>query len=195
MVSVNGECRRSAETAAYLDGELDAQADVRFKEHLAQCETCMQELNEQRRLLCALDFALDDRAPGMALPRDFASIVAAKAEGDMSGLRSRTEHASAFRFCLILTAAAFTLLGGARVYASVSAPIKAFAKSTAVIFGFAWNALYDAGVGAAVIVRALSRHLIFESNPITLIALLCFGIAIAILPRLIGKYHRARITE
>lgn len=195
MASGNNECRRSAETAAYLDGELDAQALVLFEAHLKECRSCVVELQEQRRLLCALDFALGADDPCVDLPRDFARNVAANAESDMSGVRKRVEHASALRLCFGLSIAIFTLLGGATLYATVSTPIKAFARSCTMVLGFVWNALYDAGVGAAVILRALGRRLIFESHPISLMALLLFAIAIALLPRLIARYHRAHVTE
>lgn len=195
MASGNKECLRSAETAAYLDGELDARDQVLFEAHLDECRSCTVELQEQRRLLCALDFALGTDDPGVDLPRDFARTVAANAESDMSGLRNRVEHASALRLCFGLAIAVFTLLGSATLYATISTPIKAFARSFVMILGFVWNAVYDAGVGAAVILRALGRRLIFESHPISLIALLLFAIAIALLPRLIARYHRAQVTE
>lgn len=195
MASDKKDCLRSAETAGYLDGELDAPAQLLFETHLAECRSCAEELNEQRRLLCALDLALGTNDPCVALPRDFARVVATNAESDMSGVRKRGEHASALRLCFGLIIAIFTLLGTATVYAAVSDPIKAFTRSSTLVLGFAGNAIYDAGVGAAVILRALGRRLIFESHPISLIAILLFAIAIAMLPRLIAKYHRAQITE
>ena len=195
MASRNLHCRRGAETAAYLDGELDAYALLRFEEHLQECRTCTEEVREQRRLLCALNLALAADDPGVELPRDFAQIVATNAESDMSGVRKRSEHGRALRFCFVLAIAAFMLLGGATLFSAVSIPAKAFARSSVSILGFVWNALYDAGVGAAVILRPLGRRLVFESHPVGLIAVLLFAFAIAMLPRLIVRYHRAQITE
>lgn len=195
MASREIKCGRSAETAAYLDGELDAHALLSFEGHLQECPSCTEELREQRRLLCALEFALGANDPCVDLPCDFAQIVATNAESDMSGVRKRVEHGRALRVCLVLALAAFTLLGGATLFASVSIPIKAFARSSISILGFFWNAIYDAGVGVAVILRPLGRRLIFESHPIGLIAFLLFAFALALLPRLIVRYHRAQITE
>lgn len=195
MSSRHIKCGRSAETAAYLDGELDAHALLLFEGHLQECPTCTEELREQRRLLCALDFALGADDPCVDLPRDFAQIIATNAECDMSGVRKRVEHDRAIRFCFGLTLAAFILLGGATLYAAVSIPIRTFARASVSIVGFAWNAIYDAGVGAAVILRPLGRRLIFELHPIGLIVFLLFAFALALLPRLIVRYHRAQITE
>lgn len=195
MASRDIDCGRSAETAVYLDGELDANARTLFEEHLQECSSCTEELRVQQRLLCALDFTLRADDPFVELPSDFAHIIATNAESDMRGVRRRIENGRALRFCLGLTLAAFILLGGATLFAAVSIPIKIFARSSVSILGFVWNATYDAGVGAAVILRPLSRRLIFEPNPIGVAALLLFAFAIALLPRLIVRYHRAQITE
>ena len=55
----NPECPRF-EIAAYLDGDLDPRAEIDLERHLAVCAECLTELNEQKRILSALDFALDD---------------------------------------------------------------------------------------------------------------------------------------
>ncbi|MBV9211845.1 MAG: zf-HC2 domain-containing protein, partial [Acidobacteria bacterium] len=93
-------CCRSEEIAAYLDGELDARAVEIFEEHLKACRDCSQELQDQRRLLCALDFALSEHEPALALPQNFAEVVATNAESDMSGVRLRSEHRRALRWCI-----------------------------------------------------------------------------------------------
>src|SRR6267142_439926 len=94
--------------AAYLDGELDDALGSRFEAHIRECSTCGAELIEQRRLLCALDSVLS-RGSELPLPTNFARIVAARAESDMSGVRERCEHGRALRLCLILAAASFAL--------------------------------------------------------------------------------------
>ena len=190
----NRACPRE-EIAAYLDGELDADARSVFETHLKECHTCSAELQEQRRLLCALDFALGARDGGLPLPQNFAQIVAAHAESDVSGVRGRKESARALRLCGGLALLSFILLGGASLNASVLVPLKAFARYALSVFGLVWSALYDAGTGVAVILRALARRFIFEPQPLSLLALLLFVIALALLPRLIANYHRRQITE
>ena len=71
-----------------------------------------------------------------------------------------------------------------------SVPVKAAARFAASLLGLMWNALYDAGAGLAVILRALGRRFIFEPHPFSLVALLLFVMALALLPRLIVRYHR-----
>ncbi len=73
---------------------------------------CSAELNAQRLFMCELDATLT-LAPDLPVPSNFAQIVAARAESDMSGVRDGREHKRAFRFCLILALASFALLGAA----------------------------------------------------------------------------------
>jgi anti-sigma factor RsiW len=185
---------RSEEIAAYLDGELDARAVALFEDHLKTCRSCVQELQDQRRLLCALDFALSEDDPALALPQNFALVVAANAESDMSGVRLRAEHRRALRWCVGLSLVTFALLG-ASLGSAVLVPLKAAARFAASVSGFLWNALYDAGAGVAVILRAVGRRVIFESHPLSLVATLLFVLALALLPRLIMRYHRAQMVE
>ncbi len=181
--------------AAYLDGELDREACAFFEAHLKECPACLAELREQQRLLCALDFALGADDPCLDLPQNFAQIVARHAESDMSGVRLRGERRLAIGLCAALALISFLLLGGASLNASVLVPVKAFARYALSIFGLLWSALYDAGTGVAVILRAVGRRFIFEPHPLSLLALLLFVIALALLPRLIVNYHRRQITE
>src|SRR5258705_8793160 len=104
-----GECQLEL-IAAYLDGDLDDSADALFEVHIKECARCATELVEQRRLLCALDSVLT-RGSDLPLPTNFARVIAAQAESDMSGVREPREHGRALRLCLILAAASFVLLG------------------------------------------------------------------------------------
>src|SRR5436189_3533035 len=112
MASMNTQQRdcHSEHIAAYLDGELPDAPQLLFEAHIKECSDCSAELLEQRRLLCALDSALS-RGPNLPLPKNFARIVAARAESDMSGVRERREHGRALRLCLMLASGAFALLG------------------------------------------------------------------------------------
>lgn len=190
MQTKTSGCCRSEEIAAYLDGELDARASALFDEHLRACHDCQAELGEQRRLLCALDFALSDDDPALALPQDFALVVATNAESDMSGMRERAEHRRALMWCLALSVLTFAALGSGALL-----PLKAAARLAASLFGLIFNAFYDGGAGLAVVLRALGRRFIFEPHPLGFVALLLFLIALALLPRLIVRYHRAHIID
>src|SRR4051812_17827188 len=95
---------QSEDVAAYLDGELNAGAAALFEQHLKICAPCTTELQQQRRLLCTLDFALGAKTGDeLPLPGNFLQVVTAHAQSDLSSLRSeRAEHGRALRLCLLL---------------------------------------------------------------------------------------------
>jgi hypothetical protein len=184
---------KSEEIAAYLDGELDPAARTEFEQHSKECASCREQLREQRRLLCTLDFALGNDRALPALPGNFASIVAAHAQSDMSGVRAHSEHKRALWLCVMLAAAASLLIGAAALSESVVAPLRAITKPLAMIIGVLWHTIYNAVAGLVVISR-MSGHLLFESRPLGVVGALLLVTALALLPRLIINYHRARIT-
>ncbi len=66
-------CPKS-EIAAYIDGELSPRQELDLELHLAACRSCAEELNEQKKLLCALDFALEDESE-IELPENFTKVI------------------------------------------------------------------------------------------------------------------------
>lgn len=182
------------EIVAYLDGELDAHRRSGVEEHLAGCARCSSELELQKRLLCELDSALSDGAR-VEVPGNFARIVAARAQADLSGVRDRRERRRALRLCLVLAVVSVALLGGAAASESVFAPLRAGWKVLAALCNFLGHALYDAGASFAVISRGVGGHLLFESRPLSLTVLLLFTSALFMLRRLIAGYHRTRATK
>lgn len=193
LVPKNSTCG-SNEVAAYLDGELGASALLAFEEHLKECASCAQKLGEQRRLLCTLDMAFgEERA--VALPVDFARVVTAHAQTDMSGVREKQERRRALRLCAVLMLFSFALLGSAALNDSVFEPVRVFGRYAGAGLGLFWHTLYDAGAAVAVIMRVVGRFT-FESHPLGLISYLLLATALVIvLRRLIRSYHRARTTE
>jgi anti-sigma factor RsiW len=184
----------SAEIVAYVDGELGTEARRLLEEHLAECPHCDSELKTQQRLLRELDFALaEDACPEM--PKNFAQVVAMRAQADLSGVRSARERGRALRLCVALSVIAFALLGGAALSESVFSPLRTAWKGFAAVFSFLSHALYDLGAGVAVITRGVGGHLLFESRGLSLIVLLTFASALFMLRRLITGYHRARAIE
>ena len=194
MATPNTSVCSAEEITAYLDSELDAVSLVRLEEHCATCANCQAELETQRRLLCELDFALADEA-SVEMPKNFAQVVAARAQADLSGMRDRRERRRAFRLCVVLAAVAVALLGGAAVSETVLAPLRAIWRGGTALVSFLGHALYDAGAGLAVISRGIGGHLVFESRPVSVIVLLLFVLALFMLRRLIAGYHRTRTIE
>jgi hypothetical protein len=184
---------QSEEIAAYLDGELDSVVRQLFEEHLKECRSCASSLEEQKRLLCMLDFALGSSGgqSALPLPKDFAQLVAVRAESDMSGVRRSSEHGVALRVCAVLTLVAFGLLGGAAMSEAVVRPTLALFRHGAIILDFTWRVLYDAGAGLTVISRDLGGHWLFESHPLVLLGSLLLAVALVLLLHRIGSYQRA----
>ncbi len=185
---------RTEETAAYLDGEMDDSSSMLFEQHLLECAPCSQNLREQKHLLCALDMALNDD-PALALPKDFARVVAVHAQSDMSAVREAPERRRALRLCAALLAACAAVLGFASLSDAVSAPLRLAARYAIGLAGLLWHTLYDAGTGIVIILRAVGRRFLFDLHPLSLLALLLFAVALGLLMRLITNYHRARVME
>lgn len=184
---------QSDQIAAYLDGELDDVVCALIEEHLKQCSSCNAEMSEQRFLLRTLDSTFG-RSSSLPLPNDFARLVAARAESDMSGVRDRHEHRVALRLCAVLAVAAFAVLGVAssRVVLGVARRV---AGLVAAVFELAWTTGYDAVAGVTIISRMLGKGFIHGSLFAGLIAFLILGLALLLLSRLIAHYHRTRLID
>lgn len=187
MKMINSQCR-SEEIAAYLDGQLDSAGNIFFERHLEECTNCFEELHAQRSFMCELDFALA-QTPELPIPRNFARIVAARAQSDMSGLRDRGERRRALRLSLLLVLTSFTLMGAATIK-SLFFSGRSVAQKTLGVFDLLWSALRDAAIGLLVVARVLGRSLLPESYLASLTALVLLVIAVLTLSHLISRYHR-----
>ena len=184
----------SEEVVAYLDGELDARAHALFERHLDGCARCAEALEAEKRFSRELDSALAIE-PQLEMPKNFAQVVAARAQADLSGVRRAPERRRALRLCAVLLVVACALTGGAALTEAVLAPLRAVWKFGAAVLGFLGHALYDAGAGVAVISRGVGGRLLFGSRGAGLGVLLLLALALLMLRRLIAGYHRARAVE
>jgi anti-sigma factor RsiW len=182
------------EVVAYLDGELDARAHALFERHLEGCARCAKALEAEKRLFRELDLALA-ATPALEMPKNFAQVVAARAQADMSGVRRAPERRRALRLCAVLAFVACALTGGAAMTEAVLAPLRAVWNLGAAALGFLGHALYDAGAGVAVISRGVGGRVLFGSRGAGLFVLLLLALALLTLRRLIAGYHRARAIE
>ena len=179
--------------AAYIEGDLEPDLYAALEEHVKQCARCASELQAQRLFMCELDSALASPF-NLAVPANFAQVVAVRAESDMRGVRDSSEHKKALRFCIILGLAAFALLG----VASSKAVILNLRSTGARVFGvvgFFARATLDAAAGFAITSRVVSRGLIPDSRLAGWAGLLLVVLAIAVLSFLISRYHRTRVIE
>jgi anti-sigma factor RsiW len=179
--------------AAYIDGELEPARRVALEKHIEQCGRCASELQAQRLFMCELDSALANPLD-LPVPPNFAQVVAVHAESDMRGVRDRSEHTKALRFCIILSLAAFALLGVASSKAIIFSVRSAAGKVFGVLGLFA-RTTFDAAAGFTVISRVMSRGLISDSRLVGLAGLLVLLLAIAVLSLLVSRYHRTRVIE
>ena len=77
--------------AAFIEGDLETGERLALEAHMAQCDRCTSELQSQQLFMCELESALAN-AGDVSVPKNFAKVVAVRAESDMSGLRNASEH-------------------------------------------------------------------------------------------------------
>jgi predicted anti-sigma-YlaC factor YlaD len=187
MKDADNNLCRSEDIAAYLDGELSGDEVLRFENHVSVCKHCVDELQNQKRLLNELDlaFGLDDKA--LPLPQNFTKVIKTTAESDMNGLRQKKEKSRALRLCVVLAVLSFALLGWVRLSDSVFTPLTNLVRIVSSFMEIIGRVIYDAGLGVCVITRAVSRHFIFESNPLNYLLFLLFMLSIVLLSRLVRR--------
>ena len=156
VVKSENECSREA-IIAYVDGELAASDELTLEMHLVGCQKCADELNQQKKLLCALDFALEAENE-IELPADFTKTIVVNAESRVSGLRRPNERFTALFICAALFLLVIAGLGGETetVFASTG---KIFDRIV-VVAGFFTHLTYDLALGATVVLRSLCAQFI-----------------------------------
>jgi len=181
------------DVAAYLDGELTGIALERFEHHARECATCARELRAQRQLLCTLDVAFSE-SRSFDLPNNFARVVTARAENDLSGMRNRHERKRALQLCVLLALIAFALLGAATRTVVVD-PLRSTFRVARVLFDLLWQAAADALATVAVLTRVIGRAVLDTQPGSRLLLVLAFLLSLSCLSLLIVRYRRAQIVE
>lgn len=176
------------DVAAYLDGELDDGAGARFERHTKLCAACATALGEQRRLLCVLDAAFGDARNQLRLPANFTEVVKARAQSDMRSVRHRSERTRALLVSLGLAALSFALLGW-QAWDELFAPLGVAAGIAATLLDMAATAAGEAAAGVALTLRVLGGQMLEEPRAGTAGTYLILAAAVALLFRLIGRYH------
>lgn len=177
------------DVAAYLDGELDAVEGTRFEQHTKTCAPCATALREQRRLLCVLDAAFGDARQQIELPKNFTQIVKARAQSDMSSVRHRGERQRAFALCAGLVALSFALLGW-QAWDELFAPLRGIAGVLVTMFDMAAHTVGEVVSGVALMLRVLGGQLLNEPSAFRTATYIILALAVVLLFRLIGNYHR-----
>ena len=161
IAHIENFCSHRSELAAYIDGELSPGEELELEMHLAICGGCSEELNEQKKLLQALSYALEDKNE-IELPANFTRVVVANAESKVSGLRRPQKRSRALFVCAALFLLVLLSFGGETK--TVLITFAKFADQFLVVVGFVWNLIYDVAVGAAIILRSLSHQIVFNSS-------------------------------
>jgi len=154
-------CSQRSEIAAYIDGELSPTEEIALESHIANCAECRKELNEQKKLLCVLDFALEDEKK-FELPENFTRVVVANAESKVSGLRRPQERFTAFFVCAALFL--LVIIGLGSETEAVFKTFADFSEQFLVVINFVFRFFYDIAFGTAIILRSISLHLFFNST-------------------------------
>jgi len=177
-------CSYRSEIAAYIDGELLPREELELESHLAVCGSCAAELNEQKKLLCALDYALENEKE-IELPANFTKIVVANAESKVSGLRRPQERSKSLFVCAALFLLVLLGLGGET--GTVVNTFGKFAEQFLAVGGFVWNLIYDISVGTAIVLRSLSSQFIFNSTASLAILLVLVFLSLFLLSRFVAS--------
>jgi hypothetical protein len=185
--TIQKSCPRE-EIAAYVDGEIGSREELELEMHFAVCKPCTEELNSQKKLLCALDsFCLNERE--IELPENFTKIIVTTAESNVSGLRRPQERRKALFICSALFLLVLLGLGGE--IDSVFGTFGKFAEQFAAVVGFVAHLIYDIAYGITVILRSLSSQFFFDSAVSFGFTAVVFLISVLTLSRLVTRYRRA----
>jgi anti-sigma factor RsiW len=182
----NQTCPR-IEIAAYVDGELNPREELDLEMHLAGCTVCCDELNEQKKLLCALDFALDNKAE-IELPENFTKVVVATAESNVKGLRCPQERNRALFVCAALLLIAIFGLG-----AETSKNVEMLGnlgEQFLAVGGFVVRLIHDITIAATVVLRSLCLQFVFKSAIYAAVLGMFFVLSLLVFSRLISRHRR-----
>jgi len=179
----------SIEIAAYLDGELDLEAELKLESHLACCSTCSEELNLQKHFLNALNGSLAD-AP--ELPADFTKHIVTSAESSVEGLRKKNERLSAIVVSVgLLLFVIFTL--GAKASGTFASTF-GIVERIYLVVAIAAHTVFDVTEGIFIILRTATAQPAI-SIPIAVIAFCMVAILVFFISRARTNSRRHQVES
>ena len=183
----NQNCPRF-EIVAYVDGELTPREELDLELHFAGCAVCAAELNEQKKLLNALDFALVDDVPEIELPENFTRVVVANAESNVQGLRCPRERNRALMVIAALGLVVFLGLGAetSKTFAAAGA----ITEQLLAVGGFIVHFIHDITIATTVIFRSFCLQFVFKSTVSAGVLGICFIVSLLIFSRLLSRRNR-----
>ena len=158
----------SPDIAAYIDGELDAEREIRLDAHFYQCAVCTAELNSQKQFLLCLDAGLKDKKE-LELPASFAKRVAVNAEANVSGLRRPSEFFNSIFICIAILL--FILFASGADAGKVLSGGYLVVEQALAVGGVFGHLIYDLFLGVAIVIRGFATQ--FRADVLITILLLC----------------------
>lgn len=180
--AIEKNCSQRSEIATYIDGELLPREELELEAHLANCADCRTELNEQKKLLFALDLALEDERE-INLPENFTEIVVANAESKVSGLRRPQERSTAFFVCAALFL--LVIIGLGRETEAGFKTFSDFGEQFLVVGSFVFHFFYDIALGTTIVLRSISSQVFFGSTVSLALTIVLFGLSLFALLRFV----------
>ena len=180
------DCPRD-EIAAYLDGELSSRNEIDLERHFAVCPACLVELNEQKKLLSALNFALEGEEE-IELPENFTKVVVANAESNVKGLRCPRERSRALFVCAALFLLVIFGLGAETTNAFGMTAV--IGERVFAVGGFFAHLISDITIALAVILRSLCLQFVFKSAITVVLFGGFFFFALYLFSRLVSRQNR-----
>lgn len=175
------------ELAAYIDGELSPALELELEAHLAKCNTCSLELNQQKQFLCGLSSSLKNEGD-LELPANFTRLIVANAESTVSGLRRPRERFNAIFICAGLCLFVLFALGAdaGKIFEFVSGLF----VQIAAVGGFLGRVVYSVFIGVAIVLRSVATRISIDA--VMAIALTAIAAAtLTYLSRKVLRIHRA----
>ncbi len=176
--------------SGYLDGELTLLEEEDLDSHFGICKTCLDELNLQKKVLSALDYAFNDKidGPEFVLPKNFARVVTVTAESSVTGLKCRKERFRALWLCLALLL--FGLIGLGAETGKILAWLSAVSEKIVAVLSVGLHLFYDFVVGIGVVGRGLSVQIVFSPAFLVLLLFCMLVFFAAILSRYLFDHDR-----
>ncbi|HQU82557.1 MAG TPA: zf-HC2 domain-containing protein [Pyrinomonadaceae bacterium] len=174
-----------AEIAEYIDGELSPHAELDLEMHFLGCEICTHELNQQKKLLNALDFALEEEKE-FEIPENFTKVVVANAENRVNGLRGSKERLNAILICAFLFF--LVILGVAGESEKVVETGANFVEQIVAVGSFFGHLIYDFAIGLTVILKSLCFQFFYKSAFSFVLLAILLGISALVFSRLITEF-------
>ena len=175
------------EIAAYIDGELDSFCKLELETHLAGCEICALELNQQKQFLSSLDHSLRHEKE-FDLPANFTKSIVANAESTVSGLRRPRELFNALFICAGL--ALFVLFAAGAEGSKLFSGFSAIVEQIAAVGGFFGHLVYSVFVGLAIIVRTFAAQFQFGASAVIAVSVI-LGVFSLFISRMVLHARRA----